>query len=137
MNVFGGRTLRQKLALVLWGTALCAFAASGIALAAFQGLTLERRARAIMEPYADLVSAGTDAAVAFGDPVRAQEILDALRANPEILSAEIVLQDGRSWRTSGRGSMRAGASRGLECISAPNGWISCASCSEARCCTSP
>ncbi len=71
MNIFGGRTLRQKLALVLWGTALCAFASSGIALAVFQGLTLERRARAIMEPYADLVSVGTDAAVAFEDPVRA------------------------------------------------------------------
>jgi PAS domain S-box-containing protein len=95
MNVFGGRTLRQKLALVLWGTALCAFASSGIALAVFQGLTLERRARAIMEPYADLVAVGTDAAVAFRDPVRAQEILDGLRATPEILSADIVLEDGR------------------------------------------
>jgi signal transduction histidine kinase len=95
MNTFGGRTLRQKLALVLWGTALCAFASSGIGLAVFQGVTLERRARAIMEPYADLVSVGTDTAVAFEDPVRAQEILDTLRASPEILAADIVLDDGR------------------------------------------
>jgi HAMP domain-containing protein len=95
MNIFGGRTLRQKLAIVLWGTALCAFASSGIALAVYQGLTLERRAHALMEPYADLVSVGTDAAVAFEDPVRAQEILDTLRASPEILGADIVLDDGR------------------------------------------
>ena len=47
-----------------------------------------------MEPYAQLVSVGTDTAVAFEDPVRAQEILDTLRANPQILEAQIVLENG-------------------------------------------
>lgn len=87
--------IHKRLALVLWGTVLLAFVAAGAGLLLYQSLTLEYRARQIMEPYAQLVAVGTDAAVAFVDPVRAQEILDTLRANPQILQAEIILDDGR------------------------------------------
>jgi len=48
-----------------------------------------------MEPYAQLVAIGTETAVAFEDPGRAREILVTLRANAQILGAEIVLRDGR------------------------------------------
>ncbi len=87
--------LHNRLALVLWGVALLSFVAAGAGLALFQSLTLEHRVRQIMEPYAQLVSVGTDVAVAFEDPVRAQEILDTLRANPQILEADIYLDSGR------------------------------------------
>ncbi|MDO8312835.1 MAG: PocR ligand-binding domain-containing protein, partial [Sideroxyarcus sp.] len=80
---------------MLWGAALLAFVLAGLGVALFQSLTLEHRARQIMEPYAQLVSVGTDAAVAFEDPLRAQEILDTLRANPQILEADIFLDSGR------------------------------------------
>lgn len=89
-------SIRNRLTLVLWGTALLAFVVAGAALALFQNLTLERRARQIMEPYARLVSVGTDAAVAFEAPQRAQEILNTLRANPQIVEADIFLDDGRT-----------------------------------------
>ncbi|MEJ2157301.1 MAG: PAS domain S-box protein [Desulfobacteraceae bacterium] len=88
-------SIRHKLAFILWGSALAAYAIAGVALAVFQNLTLERRARQAMEPYAQFVFVGTDAAVAFEDPVRAKEILDSLRANPLITDAAIVLEDGR------------------------------------------
>ena len=90
-----GASIRSKLALALWGPALLTFVLAGAGLAVFQSLTLERRARQIMAPYAELVAVGTDAAVAFEDPVRAQEILDTLRASPQLRAAELFLADGR------------------------------------------
>ncbi len=87
--------IHNRLALVLWGTALLAFVVAGIGIVLFQSFTLEQRTRLIMAPYAQLVSVGTDAAVAFEDPTRAQEILDSLRANSQIQEAVIYLDSGR------------------------------------------
>jgi diguanylate cyclase (GGDEF)-like protein/PAS domain S-box-containing protein len=88
-------SIHNRLALVLLGAALLAFAVAGAGLALFQHFTLEDRTRQIMEPYAQLVSVGTDAAVAFEDPQRATEILDTLRVNPQILQAVIYLDNKR------------------------------------------
>jgi len=93
--MLGRLNIRQKLALVLWGAALLALVVEGAALVLYRNLTLEGRVRQIMEPYAQLVSVGTEAAVAFEDPVRAQEVLERLRTNPHVLAAQIVLEDGR------------------------------------------
>jgi PAS domain S-box-containing protein len=93
--MFSKMSIRHKLVFILWGFALVAYAVAGVGLAVFHNLTLERRARQAMEPYARFVLVGTDAAVAFEDPIRAKEILDALQANPQIMDAAIVLGDGR------------------------------------------
>lgn len=95
MRSLRGLSIRNKLALTLLGAALLAFFVAGAGLLLFQNLTLEQRARQIMEPYAQLVAVGTDAAVAFEDRQRAQEILETLRANPQIVEADIFLADGR------------------------------------------
>jgi PAS domain-containing protein len=95
VTVFRQLDIRNKLALVLWGAALLAFAVVGGGLMLFDRLTLEGRASRAMEPYAQLVSVGAEAAVAFEDPVRAQEILNTLHANPQILEAAIILEDRR------------------------------------------
>src|SRR5512142_1609228 len=87
--------IHKRMAVVLWGAALLAFVVAGAGLALFQHLTAEQRARQIMEPYAQLLIVGTDAAVAFEDPLRAQEILNTLRANPQIREADIYLDSGR------------------------------------------
>lgn len=87
--------IHNRLALVLLGAALLAFVAAGAGLVLYQRFTLEDRTRQIMEPYAQLVSVGTDAAVAFEDPQRATEILDTLRVNPQILQAVIYLDNKR------------------------------------------
>jgi diguanylate cyclase (GGDEF)-like protein/PAS domain S-box-containing protein len=85
----------NRLALVLWGAAACAFIVAGAGLLLYQSLTIEHRAWQIMEPYAQLVSVGADAAVAFEDTQRAQEILNTLKANPQIIEADIFLAGGR------------------------------------------
>jgi len=97
----------KKLVLVLWGSALLVFVLVGGGLLIYQDLTLETRIRELMEPYAQLVAVGTESAVAFEDPLRAQEILEGLRANPHILAAELLLEDGR--RLAGFGSRRGAA----------------------------
>jgi len=87
--------IRGKLALALFVAALLAFAMATGAILLFERFTLEDRARSVVQPYAELVSVGAEAAVAFGDAARAQEILDTLRANAQILEARIVLAGGR------------------------------------------
>ncbi len=87
--------IQKRLALVLWGSVLFAFVIAAGGLAIYQSLTQEERALRIMEPYAELVSVGTDAAVAFEDPHRAQEILNTLGSNPEIMEVVLYLNNGR------------------------------------------
>jgi PAS domain S-box-containing protein len=93
---FARLSMRSKLTVALAGAALLACTIAGIALALVGRLSLEGRARQIMEPYAQLVSVGAEAAIAFQDPSRAGEILATLRTNPQILRAEILLRSGRS-----------------------------------------
>ncbi len=95
-------SIRNQLAIVLWGAALLAFTVAGAALTIVEKLTLENRAYQLLEPYAKLVSVGADGAVAFEDSARAQEILNTLQANPQIMEAAIVLQDGRTLASYGR-----------------------------------
>jgi len=87
-------SIQTRLASVLWTAALLALLLGAAGLAIYQRLTLEQRVRQIIEPYARFVAVGSDAAIAFQDPNRAQEILETLHANPDILGAEIVLQNG-------------------------------------------
>ncbi len=87
--------LQSRLSLVLWGAALLALVLVGVGLFVFHHLTLEDRARQIMEPYAQMIAVGTDVAVAFEDPVRAKEILDSLERSSQILQAQIMLENGR------------------------------------------
>ncbi len=87
--------ISTRLALALAGSALLAFTVVGIGLLAFESWTMEKRVQAILDPYAELVSVGSEAAIAFDDGARAREILDTFRSNPQILAAEIVLENGR------------------------------------------
>lgn len=95
MITFQRMSIRNKVALELLGMALLAFVVASVGLVLFGHLTLRSRAQRIMEPYAQLISVGTETAVAFEDPKRAREILDTLQTSPQILQAEIVLRDGR------------------------------------------
>ncbi len=88
-------SIQNKLTLALIGAALAAVVVAGTATGLLARLTLERRARQAMEPYAQLVSVGADAAVRFEDTERANQILNTLRANPQIVEAAIVLGNGQ------------------------------------------
>ena len=95
MSMLRPQNIRGRLVLILFVASALALAASGGGLLLAQRLSLEQRARAFIEPYAQLISVGAEAAVAFGDSARAQEILDTLRKNTQILQAQIVMPDGR------------------------------------------
>jgi signal transduction histidine kinase/CheY-like chemotaxis protein len=90
------RRIRSVLMTTLLVTAALAVIAAAAGLLLLQRLTLEQRAREQVEPLAQLVAVSAEAAVAFADAQRAQEILDSLRRNPLVLSAELRLADGRT-----------------------------------------
>ena len=96
MRLIGRGDIRRRLAIALWGSAVLAVVLAAAALWLYQSLTLEQRAREVLDPYAQLVSVGVDAAVAFEDSARAQEVLESLLVNPHILAAEVILADGRT-----------------------------------------
>ncbi|HJV71652.1 response regulator [Ideonella sp.] len=95
MTVWRPSNIRGRLVLALLGGALLAFVLASAGFLFFERMTLESRARDVVEPYAKLVSVGAESAVAFGDAARAQEILDTLRANPQVLEARIELASGQ------------------------------------------
>jgi len=88
------RRIRVVLMLTLFVTAALALVAGAGGLLLVQQLTLEQRAREQVEPLAQLIAVGAESAMAFADAQRAQEILDSLRRNPLVLSAELRLADG-------------------------------------------
>ena len=75
--------IRSRLALALFVAALLAFAAAGGAILLFERFTFEDRARGVVEPYAELVSVGAEAAVAFLEP----HVATTPRPEPRIPSA--------------------------------------------------
>ena len=93
--MFRQRTIRGKLILVLFIAASLTLASVSATFLLLEHMTLEKRALQIMAPYAQLVSVGAEAAVAFEDSARAQEILETLRAAPQILGAQIILGDNK------------------------------------------
>ena len=92
--MFRRLSIGKKVALILWGTCLLVVGIASVVLVIYQSNTLERRARDRMESYARLISVGVESAVDFADKTRAQKVLDTLRANPEIIEAEVRLENG-------------------------------------------
>ncbi len=87
----------QKRALTaILGTALLAFVAGGIGTALYQDRSLNARVKQTLEPYAEVITVSTKVAVDFAYQDRAQEILDELQANHQILRADIILSNGRT-----------------------------------------
>ena len=60
---------------------------------------MKARVELFLAPYAEMITVGTAAAVDFEDAPRAQEILNSLKSNPQILRADIILPDGRPLAT--------------------------------------
>ena len=113
-------SIRGSLVATVFAAALLAFAAAAAGLLLFERFTLEGRVRAIVEPYAQIVSVGAETAIAFSDTERAQEILDSLRAHPQILGAQIVLPGGRVLARLGQGAPALAEGREDGVLLAPN-----------------
>jgi signal transduction histidine kinase/ActR/RegA family two-component response regulator len=103
---------------VLVAGALLSVIAASAGFLLVQDSTLEQRVGTLMEAHAQLIAVGAESAVAFEDPLRAQEILDHLHANRQIQQARIVLANGRvlaRYATSGaaQAPMPSSVSEGL------------------------
>jgi len=88
--------VRGQLVLSLLAMTLTTFAAASASFVLFERITLQQRVEQQVEPYARLVSVGTESAVTFADPSRAQEILETFRGSPQVIEAEIALENGQS-----------------------------------------
>lgn len=105
--MFRHLSIRNKVALVLWGTWVLVVGLATVAVVAYQLRTIEGRARDALIPIARLVSVGVKTAVAFGEKSRAQEVLDTLGAEPRISEAHLVMVDGQVLARYARDRRRA------------------------------
>jgi signal transduction histidine kinase/DNA-binding response OmpR family regulator len=110
--------IRARMVAVLVAGALLSVIVASAGFLLVQDSTLEQRVGTLMEAHAQLIAVGAESAVAFEDPLRAQEILDHLHANRQIQQARIVLANGRvlaRYATSGAGQapMPSSVSEGL------------------------
>ena len=87
--------IQKRTVTAILGTALLAFVVFGLALVVYWNGQSQSRVQQFLAPYAQMITVGTDVAVEFEDVPRAQEILNSLKSNPQILRADIVLPNGR------------------------------------------
>ena len=87
--------IQRRVVTAILGTGLLAFVLMGGGLIIFRDRLAQSRVQPFLEPYAQMIMVGTTVAVDFEKADRAQEILNSLKSNPQILRADIILPDGR------------------------------------------
>jgi PAS domain S-box-containing protein len=96
--------IQKRVVTAILGTGLLAFVILGGGLVVFRDRLAQSRVQQFLEPYAQMISVGATVAVDFEKADRAQEILNSLKSNPQILRADIILPDGRTLATYPAGS---------------------------------
>ncbi len=91
-------SVRTKLALLILGITMAALVLTGIGLLSYEAYQYRRAATQEMASLAEIVSAGSTAALSFGDRQAAQETLASLHGDPRLLRA--VMYDGSGNRFS-------------------------------------
>jgi len=91
--------IQRRTAATMLGTALFAFIVLVTTLVIYRIHSREERIEQSFGPYAELISAAAGSAVQTGNQSAATEILATLKANPQIIRADIVLPDGRTLAT--------------------------------------
>src|SRR5580700_6170268 len=86
---FAPKTLKAKLLVTSLVSAGAALLIAGVVLAAYDYRELRKALVADTRTYADIVAENSQAAVSFGDPNDASQILASLRAEPHVVGAEI------------------------------------------------
>lgn len=86
--------IQRKLRLVVLATCTAALCVASSALFAFQLYHFKRDFQRDLMAVAEIIASNSTAAVQFKNEDDAREILSALKAKPQIIGAEIVLDDG-------------------------------------------
>ena len=87
--------IQKRTATAILGAALLAVMFFSAALMIYWNRLLPARVENFLAPAAEMINVGTAAAVELADAPRAQEFLNSLKSNPQILRADILLPDGR------------------------------------------
>jgi signal transduction histidine kinase/CheY-like chemotaxis protein len=86
--------VRRKWTLMLMVTSIACMGLTSISLITYEVVSFRREVRELLGTVGRVVSANTLSAIVFDDDIVATETLSALRTEPEIVSAHIVLPDG-------------------------------------------
>jgi Periplasmic sensor domain len=100
--------IQRRAAVTMLGTALLAFFIFGALFVAYRIESRQLRVVETFNPYLELVSSAAVPSLNAEDSGRAAEILAGLKANPQILRADIVFADGRTLATYPAGSAPLG-----------------------------
>src|SRR5262245_38153875 len=84
----------RKLTLVIMLAGCVALGVSTVAMITYDLVTYQRRALLDVKAQAEMIRVNALAALAFDDPKLAKEIVDALSAKVEIISACLYKKDG-------------------------------------------
>jgi two-component system sensor kinase FixL len=91
--------IQRRTAATMLGVALLAFIILVVVVVLLRVRSREARVEQVFGPYAELISATAGPAVETKNQPVAMQILATLKANPQILRADIVLPDGRTLAT--------------------------------------
>ena len=94
MQGFRELTIRRKLTLILMVTSGAAVAVACVAFAVYDTLTFRRAMANNLATVAEIVGQSGASAMASGDREALSQVLSALRAKPDILSAAAYSKDG-------------------------------------------
>jgi signal transduction histidine kinase/CheY-like chemotaxis protein/HPt (histidine-containing phosphotransfer) domain-containing protein len=103
------RSVRQKLLLMVFAVNLCTLVSAGIALLYDDWRDTRARTAAELAAIANLVGAGSVAALEFSDVQVATDDLAQLRSAPQILAAAIYRANGKVFASYARGTGAAPA----------------------------
>src|SRR5260370_13541521 len=86
-------SIKQKLRLIIMITVGAALVLSGLAMLAYDYVALRGDMQSELSVLAEIVGSNSTAALSFGDPKAAEEILSGLRAERHVVGACIYLPD--------------------------------------------
>ena len=91
--------IQRRTVTAVLGTALLVFVCFAVASVVYRSGQMKERVRELLAPYAGMITISSDVAVIFENSARATEILEALKDNPQILRADLVLVNGTTLAT--------------------------------------
>lgn len=95
MRVVRNWSIKQKLTLIIMATSAVAVLLACAAFAVYDFFTLRQAMVRDLSTMADIIGANSTAALTFGDPQAAGEILATLNAKPHIVSASLHTRDNQ------------------------------------------
>jgi signal transduction histidine kinase/CheY-like chemotaxis protein len=95
MLFFRDSSIRRKLSMVIFCTSLLGLGIAGLAFEIYERASFRASLVADLTAQADTLALNTSAALAFNDRKTAQDLLEALRVEPHIVSASLYDKRGK------------------------------------------